>query len=64
MNIFLFCFKATKDPYYLEVGKHVIDTLEDHARVKCGYAAFKDLRTFAHDDKWVNLLQKNLKSEW
>ena len=50
------CFillQATKDPYYLEVGKHVIDTLEDHARVKCGYAAFKDLRTFSHDDKLV-----------
>ncbi|XP_066912521.1 ER degradation-enhancing alpha-mannosidase-like protein 3 isoform X2 [Clytia hemisphaerica] len=46
-----FLHQATKDPYYLEVGKHVIDTLEEHARVKCGYAAFKDLRTFAHEDK-------------
>jgi len=45
--------QATKDPYYLEVGKHVIDTLEKHARVKCGFAAFKDLRTFTHEDKYV-----------
>lgn len=46
-----FLYQATKDPYYLEAGKHVIDTLEDHARVKCGFAAFNDLRTFAHEDK-------------
>ena len=44
-------FQATKDPYYLSVGKHVIETLEAHARVDCGFAAFKDLRTLAHEDK-------------
>ena len=43
--------QATKDPYYLTVGKHVIETLEAHARVKCGFAALKDLRTLDHEDK-------------
>ena len=44
-------FQATKDPYYLTVGKHVIEALEEHARVPCGYAALKDLRTLSHEDK-------------
>jgi len=46
-----FLYEATKDPYYLEVGKHVVETLEEHAKVDCGFAAIKDLRTFAHEDK-------------
>ena len=48
----LFVSQATKDPYYLEVGKHVVETLEEHAKVECGFAAIKDLRTFAHEDKY------------
>ncbi|XP_065067856.1 ER degradation-enhancing alpha-mannosidase-like protein 3 [Rhopilema esculentum] len=46
-----FLFEATKDPYYLEVGKHIVETLEEHAKVECGFAAIKDLRTFTHEDK-------------
>lgn len=46
-----FLYQATKDPYYLTVGKHIIQALEEHARVPCGYAALKDLRTLSHEDK-------------
>eukprot|EP00794_Sanderia_malayensis_P017887 gene17887-19669_t len=46
-----FLYEATKDPYYLEAGKHIVETLDLHARVPCGFAAIQDLRTFAHEDK-------------
>ncbi|XP_076822172.1 ER degradation-enhancing alpha-mannosidase-like protein 3 [Clavelina lepadiformis] len=44
-------YKATKDPYYLEVGKTIIENLEKKARVKCGFAGIKDVRTFTHEDR-------------
>uniref|UniRef100_H3A0Q9 alpha-1,2-Mannosidase n=1 Tax=Latimeria chalumnae TaxID=7897 RepID=H3A0Q9_LATCH len=46
-----FLFKATGDPYYLEVGKSIIDNLNKYARVPCGFAAVKDVRTGSHEDR-------------
>ncbi|CAL1540392.1 unnamed protein product [Lymnaea stagnalis] len=46
-----FLYKATSDPYYLEVGKKVLENLEEHARVNCGYAAIKDLKKGTHEDQ-------------
>lgn len=46
-----FLYKATSDPYYLEIGKTVIDNLERFARVPCGFAAIKDLNTHSHEDR-------------
>lgn len=46
-----FLYKATQDPYYLEVGKKVLKSLQKHARVTCGYAAVKDVRTLQHEDR-------------
>jgi len=46
-----FLYKATQDPYYLEVGKKVLKSLQLHARVTCGYAAVKDVRTLQHEDR-------------
>jgi len=31
-----FLYKATNDPYYLEVGKQALKSLQKHARVPCG----------------------------
>lgn len=39
-----FLHRATGDPYYLEVGKKILKSLQKHARVTCGYAAIKDVR--------------------
>jgi len=44
-------YKATKDPYYLEVGKTIVENLQSHARVSCGFAGIKDIRTFKHEDR-------------
>ena len=46
-----FLYKATRDPYYLEAGKQVLKALQKHARVTCGYAAVKDVRTLQHEDR-------------
>jgi len=46
-----FLYKATRDPYYLEVGKKVLQSLQKYARVTCGYAAVKDVRTLQHEDR-------------
>ncbi|XP_067086503.1 ER degradation-enhancing alpha-mannosidase-like protein 3 isoform X4 [Osmerus mordax] len=46
-----FLYKATKDPYYLEAGRSVLDNLNRYARVPCGFAAMKDVRTGSHEDR-------------
>ncbi|XP_033095276.1 ER degradation-enhancing alpha-mannosidase-like protein 3 isoform X2 [Anneissia japonica] len=46
-----FLYKATGDPYYLEVGKQIVDSLQQYARVPCGFAAIRDVRTGGHEDR-------------
>lgn len=46
-----FLYKATGDHYYLQVAKKVLKTLQDHARVPCGFAAVNDIRTGKHEDR-------------
>jgi len=45
------CEQATGDPYYLEVGRSVVDNLDRLARVPCGFAAIKDVASGAHEDQ-------------
>jgi mannosidase alpha-like ER degradation enhancer 3 len=46
-----FLYKATNDDHYLEVGKTVLRSLQNYARVECGFAAVKDVRTGSHEDR-------------
>lgn len=46
-----FLYRATSDPYYLEVGRNVLRSLQKYARVPCGYAAVRDVRTGTHEDR-------------
>uniref|UniRef100_UPI00358FE8C5 ER degradation-enhancing alpha-mannosidase-like protein 3 n=1 Tax=Myxine glutinosa TaxID=7769 RepID=UPI00358FE8C5 len=46
-----FLYKATGDLYYLEVAKSIVTNLNKHARVPCGFAAVKDVRTGSHEDR-------------
>ncbi|CAF3499124.1 unnamed protein product [Rotaria socialis] len=46
-----FLYKATGDPHYLEVGRTIMNNLEKHARVPCGYAALSDISTGRHEDR-------------
>ncbi|XP_065178422.1 ER degradation-enhancing alpha-mannosidase-like protein 3 isoform X1 [Sycon ciliatum] len=46
-----FLHQATGSERYLEIGKTLLKNIQQHARVKCGFAAFSDVRTLAHDDR-------------
>ncbi|XP_044751179.1 ER degradation-enhancing alpha-mannosidase-like protein 3 [Coccinella septempunctata] len=46
-----YLYEATKDSYYLHVGKKVLETLQKYARVPCGYAAVNDVRTAKQEDR-------------
>merc|ERR1719273_1155932 len=46
-----FLYRATLDPYYLQVGEKVLRSLQKHARVTCGYASIKDVRTMQKEDR-------------
>lgn len=46
-----FLYKATGDTHYLDVGKKIIENLNAHARVPCGFAAIKDVTSGAHEDQ-------------
>lgn len=44
-------YQATRDPYYLRVGSDILESLNRYARVPCGFAAIKDIRTMEHTDQ-------------
>lgn len=46
-----FLYTATNDPYYLEVGKTVLKSLQKYTRVPCGYAAVNDVHTGKQEDR-------------
>uniref|UniRef100_A0AAY4E6S2 alpha-1,2-Mannosidase n=1 Tax=Denticeps clupeoides TaxID=299321 RepID=A0AAY4E6S2_9TELE len=46
-----FLYKATGDPYYLKVGQSIVEKLNAHTRVPCGFAAVQDVRTGTHEDR-------------
>ncbi|XP_050948196.1 ER degradation-enhancing alpha-mannosidase-like protein 3 [Labeo rohita] len=46
-----FLYKATGDPYYLKVGQSIVEKLNTHTRVPCGFAAVQDVRTGTHEDR-------------
>uniref|UniRef100_A0A1I8AIE4 alpha-1,2-Mannosidase n=1 Tax=Steinernema glaseri TaxID=37863 RepID=A0A1I8AIE4_9BILA len=36
-------YRATKSPFYLHVGREIIDSLNMHSRVRCGFATVHDV---------------------
>nr|XP_016936249.1 ER degradation-enhancing alpha-mannosidase-like protein 3 isoform X1 [Drosophila suzukii] len=46
-----FLYRATGDHHYLQVGKRALKTLQQYAKVSCGYAAVNDVRTGKHEDR-------------
>ncbi len=46
-----FLYRATHDPHYLEVGRDALRSIQQHARVTCGYATIKDVRTLQKEDR-------------
>ncbi|KAF5388298.1 hypothetical protein D9615_000341 [Tricholomella constricta] len=46
-----YLYRATRDPFYLDVGERVLFDLITRARVDCGLAGIQDLRTNKRDDR-------------
>ncbi|KAF8639955.1 hypothetical protein AX17_001205 [Amanita inopinata Kibby_2008] len=46
-----YLYRATRDPFYLDVGQRVLDDLIKRARVECGLTGIADLRTNQRDDR-------------
>ncbi|XP_064632448.1 ER degradation-enhancing alpha-mannosidase-like protein 1 [Lineus longissimus] len=44
-------YQATKNPFYLHVGKDILFSLEKHARAICGYATIHDVAKKDHEDR-------------
>ncbi|KAK3103051.1 hypothetical protein FSP39_016082 [Pinctada imbricata] len=47
----VYLYKATKDPFLLEVGIDAIEAIEHSAKTECGYATIKDVNTHRLDNR-------------
>ncbi|XP_042474145.1 alpha-mannosidase I MNS5-like isoform X3 [Zingiber officinale] len=45
-----YLYQATKDPWYMEVGERMIDSLNFYARVDGGFASIRDVSTMQLED--------------
>ncbi|EYU42528.1 hypothetical protein ABFS82_09G026200 [Erythranthe guttata] len=45
-----YLYQATKDPWYLEVGESIVDSLNLHTRVEAGFASIRDVTTMELED--------------
>lgn len=44
-------YRATKNPFYLHVGRDIIYSLNNHTRAKCGYATVHDVHDMSLEDR-------------
>ncbi|KAI8048341.1 glycoside hydrolase [Gilbertella persicaria] len=55
-------YRATKDPFYLEVGEMVLQDLNNRTRVHCGFASLGDVRSGRLEDRMESfMLSETLK---
>nr|CAD7410524.1 unnamed protein product [Timema poppensis] len=47
----MYLYRATGDPYLLEVGKDILRSIQHSARTPCGYATIKDVRDHKKEDR-------------
>jgi mannosidase alpha-like ER degradation enhancer 1 len=46
-----FLYRATRDPFYLEVGEMILNDINDRTRLPCGFASLGDVRTGVLEDR-------------
>jgi len=44
-------YRATKNPFYLHVGRDILHSLNNHTRAKCGYATIHDVHEKSLEDR-------------
>ncbi|XP_074108953.1 ER degradation-enhancing alpha-mannosidase-like protein 2 [Cotesia typhae] len=47
----MYLYRATKDPYLIQVGVDILKSLQHSARTKCGYATINDVRDHKKSDR-------------
>ncbi|BFZ05088.1 hypothetical protein BsWGS_08127 [Bradybaena similaris] len=47
----MYLYRATRDPYLLEIGVDIVEAIEHSARTSCGYATVKDVRDHMLEDR-------------
>ncbi|XP_077994104.1 ER degradation-enhancing alpha-mannosidase-like protein 2 [Glandiceps talaboti] len=47
----VYLYKATKDPFLLQIGRDILESIEASAKTKCGYASIKDVRSHKLDNR-------------
>eukprot|EP00112_Aurelia_sp_Birch-Aquarium-sp1_P000773 Seg1075.8 transcript_id=Seg1075.8/GoldUCD/mRNA.D3Y31 product="ER degradation-enhancing alpha-mannosidase-like protein 2" protein_id=Seg1075.8/GoldUCD/D3Y31 len=47
----MYLYQATKDPYYLEVGRDILESIERHTKTPCGYATIRNVNTHELEDR-------------
>ncbi|EIN10701.1 alpha mannosidase-like protein [Punctularia strigosozonata HHB-11173 SS5] len=57
-----YLYRATRDPFYLDVGERVLMDIATRAKVDCGLTGIQDLRTNQRDDRMESfVLSETLK---
>lgn len=46
-----FLYRATRDPFYLRVGEMILEDLNNHTRVACGFATVGDIVSKRLEDR-------------
>ncbi|KAF9914216.1 alpha mannosidase-like protein [Lobosporangium transversale] len=46
-----FLYRATKDPFYLEVGEMILRDLQAYTKTKCGWASLRSVVDKKHEDR-------------
>ncbi|XP_060066247.1 ER degradation-enhancing alpha-mannosidase-like protein 1 [Ylistrum balloti] len=44
-------YQATKNPFYLHVGRDIFTSIDEHAKAKCGYGTVHDVNTKSLEDR-------------
>ncbi|XP_032230548.1 ER degradation-enhancing alpha-mannosidase-like protein 2 [Nematostella vectensis] len=47
----VYLYRATKDPFFLEMGRDIVESIEASAKTLCGYATIKNIQTHERDDR-------------
>ncbi|KAF4530389.1 hypothetical protein B566_EDAN018726 [Ephemera danica] len=47
----MYLYRATKDPYLIEVGVDILRSIQNSAKTPCGYATIKDVRDHRREDR-------------
>lgn len=47
----MYLYQATKDPYFLEAGRDILESIEKISKRPCGYATIKNVLTHELDDR-------------